>query len=238
MKNNKKVLILGASSDIGLSIMRAYKKNNYNILAHFNKGNKKFFKFTKENEIETLKFNFLKSNKKIEQFLKNKKLKKSDILINALGSITNKTFLETKAHDLEKIFKVNFYPSMILTRNLGIEMNKKKWGRIVNLGSIGVKFGGGINNFPYAISKFLLEFFPNQTTHWVKNNVLINTVRVGATNTKLHLKLPSKNLKKRASLIPMKRLATTNEIADFIFFLGSDQNTYISNQVLSISGGE
>ena len=36
----------------------------------------------------------------------------------------------------------------------------------------------------------------------------------------------------------MKRFATTDEIAEFIFFLGSDQNTYISNQVLSISGGE
>ena len=126
MKNNKKVLILGASSDIGLSIMRAYKKNNYDILAHFNNGNKKFFKFTKENKIETLKFDFLKSNKKIEQFLKGKKLKKSDIFINALGYITNKTFVETKTSDLEKIFKVNFYPSMILTQNLGIEMNKKK----------------------------------------------------------------------------------------------------------------
>tara|TARA_X000000950_G_C13767126_1_gene599344 strand:- start:256 stop:972 length:717 start_codon:yes stop_codon:yes gene_type:complete len=238
MKKNKRVFILGASSDIGLSIMKVYKKNNFSILAHYNTGNKNFFKFIKDNKIESIKFNFLKSNKKIELFLKSKRLKRNDILINALGFITEKTFLETKVLDLEKIFKVNFYPSLILTQNLGLEMNKKKWGRIVNLGSIGVKFGGGINNFPYSISKFLLEFFPNQTKNWVKNNVLINTVRVGATHTKLHLKLPSKNLKKRASLIPMKRFATTNEIAEFIFFLGSNQNTYISNQVLSISGGE
>ena len=37
---------------------------------------------------------------------------------------------------------------------------------------------------------------------------------------------------------PMKRFSTTEEIAEFVFFLGSDSNTYISNQVLSISGGE
>ena len=42
MKFNRKVLILGASSDIGLSIMRIYSEKNYEIIAHYNKGNKNF----------------------------------------------------------------------------------------------------------------------------------------------------------------------------------------------------
>ena len=133
---------------------------------------------------------------------------------------------------------MNFYPSLILAQTMGNQMNKRKWGRIVNLGSIGVKFGGGFKNFPYALSKFLLEFFPNETKNWAKNNVLINTIRVGATDTKLHSKLPSKNLEERKKMIPMKRFAYPDEIAEFVYFLGSNENTYISNQVLSISGGE
>ena len=48
MKNNKKVFILGASSDIGLSIMKIYQKYNYEVLAHYNKGNKDFFEYTKK----------------------------------------------------------------------------------------------------------------------------------------------------------------------------------------------
>ena len=51
MKKNKRVFILGASSDIGLSIMKVYKKNNFSILAHYNTGNKNFFKFIKDNKI-------------------------------------------------------------------------------------------------------------------------------------------------------------------------------------------
>ena len=117
-------------------------------------------------------------------------------------------------------------------------MVKKNWGRIVNLGSIGVKFGGGEKNFPYSLSKFILEFFPSHTKKWIKNNVLINTIRVGVTNTKLHKKLPKKSLKKRSMLIPIKRMASSEEIAKFIFFLGSDKNTYITHQVIPISGGE
>ena len=48
MKKNKKVFILGASSDIGLSIMKIYQKYNYKVLAHYNNDNKKFFEFTKK----------------------------------------------------------------------------------------------------------------------------------------------------------------------------------------------
>ena len=62
--------------------------------------------------------------------------------------------------------------------------------------------------------------------------------RIGLTKTKLHLQLPSKNLKKRIELIPIKRMATTREIADYVFYLASERNSYITNQVSSISGGE
>jgi len=238
MKKIKSVFILGASSDIGLSIMKIYQKNNYKILAHYNKGNKKFFEYVKKENIKTIKFNFLTSNKNIYKFTKRKDFKNYDILINASAHIKEISFKNVKIKDLEEIFKVNFYPYLLLMQNIGFQMNKKKWGRIVNLGSIGVKFGGGLKNFPYALSKFILEFFPSQTKDWVKNDVLINTIRVGATKTKIHYKLPSKNLKKREKLIPMQRFATTEEIAEFVFFLGSNSNTYIANQVLSISGGE
>ena len=139
---------------------------------------------------------------------------------------------------LIETLKVNLFPSILFTKKLGPLMNKRKWGRVVNLGSIGVKFGGGRNNLPYSISKHALEFFPSETKQWVKNNVLVNTIRVGATNTKLHKKIPSKNLKKRSALIPMRRMAEPKEIAEYVYFIGSEENTYISNQVLSISGGE
>ena len=117
-------------------------------------------------------------------------------------------------------------------------MVKKKWGRIVNLGSIGVKFGGGMSNLPYSLSKFGLEFFPNNTKKWIKDNVFINTLRVGATDTKLHKSLPSKNLKNRTNLIPIKRMANPKEIAEFVYLICSEKNTYISHQVISVSGGE
>jgi NAD(P)-dependent dehydrogenase (short-subunit alcohol dehydrogenase family) len=79
---------------------------------------------------------------------------------------------------------------------------------------------------------------PKMSKEWTKNNVLVNTVRVGLTDTKIHKKIKSKDLKKRINLIPIKRMAQPSEIANFIYYLGSEKNTYISGQVISISGGE
>ena len=109
MKFNKKVLILGASSDIGLSIMRIYNKKDYEIIAHYNKGNKNFFNFVKNNRnVKIIKFNFLTSTNKTEKFLKNKIFKNCSIFINASGYIKEMQFTKTKFSDLIDVLKVNF----------------------------------------------------------------------------------------------------------------------------------
>ena len=234
----RKVVILGASSEIGIEIMRLYLKKNFKIIAHYNKGNKNFFNFLKNRKIQKIKFNFLTKLENIDKFSKNKLFKNCDILINSLGRIKELNYKQISSKEIIDSFKVNLLPSIIFSKNLGFSMNKNGWGRIVNLGSIGTKFGGGEKNFPYSLGKFALEFFPSNNKKWIKNNVLINTVRVGVTKTKLHNKLKTKNLFKRVNLIPIQRMASPQEIAKVIFFLGSNENTFISNEVISISGGE
>ena len=161
--SNKKVLILGASSDIGLKLIEIYLKNQYKIIAHYNTGNKKFIKLvdSNKNKIKKIKFNFLTNLNQSEKFLKNKIFKDCSVLINALGYLKETNYSVLKLKDLENALKVNLFPGIYLTKKIGEEMNKKKWGRIVHLGSIGVKYGGGVSNFPYSLSKHSLEFIPS-----------------------------------------------------------------------------
>ncbi len=67
---------------------------------------------------------------------------------------------------------------------------------------------------------------------------MINALQIGVTDTKLHLKDKKKNMKKRIQLIPIKKMASTNEVAKYIYFLCSGENTLITNQIINISGGE
>ena len=116
-------------------------------------------------------------------------------------------------------------------------MVKKKYGRIINTSSVGVKFGGGTNTFSYSISKHLNEFIPSEIRKLSSKNILYNTLRIGVTDTKFHKKIKSKSLKDRIKLIPLRKMATTKDIVDYIFYLIFNNN-FITNEVISITGGE
>ena len=117
-------------------------------------------------------------------------------------------------------------------------MIKRGWGRIVNLSSIGVKYGGGKKTFCYSLSKHALELFPQDHKTWAASNVLINTLRVGVTDTRMHKVDPDKDMSERVSMIPIGRMAMPDEIANTVCWLGSEQNSFITGQVITAAGGE
>ncbi len=67
--------------------------------------------------------------------------------------------------------------------------------------------------------------------------MLYNVLRIGVTNTTAMQKSTT-DLKHRTKLIPMQRLAKPEEIAKQIHWLASEENTFVTNQVITISGGE
>ena len=73
------------------------------------------------------------------------------------------------------------------------------------------------NTFNYSISKKTNEFIPRDNKIWAANNVLMNTLVIGATNTKIHNKIEKKNINLRKKLIPMQRFATTLECKVYLF---------------------
>ena len=137
--------------------------------------------------------------------------------------------------DLNDHFFVNTIPSVLAVQELGEAMSKQGYGRIVIGSSIGVKFGGGLKSYCYSLTKFASELLPQISKSWVASNVLSNIVRIGVTDTS---SMQNENLVQRCNLIPIKRPASPIEIANFLVWLNSDKNTYISNQLIPISGGE
>ena len=71
----KKLLILGGSSDIGIEIIKIYLKNNYSVLAQYNKGNRNFFSLVNENSkcVKKIKFDFSSNNQKNRKFFQKKR---------------------------------------------------------------------------------------------------------------------------------------------------------------------
>ena len=82
------------------------------------------------------------------------------------------------------------------------------------------------------------EFFPSVFKDLAKYNILVNCMQIGVTDTKINKIDKNKRLNKRAKLIPLKRIAKPEEIAKYIYFMGSDENTFITLQKINIAGGE
>ena len=234
----KRVLILGASSDIGVELVKLYLKNNYNVVAHYNKNIKNLKKINNKN-LSFLKFD-LKQINSFENFIKRKQkmFLNFDIFVSLTGYLNLKKIDNAKINDFNNHINVNYLSNFLVIRSVVKGMLKRNWGRIVLSSSIGTKFGGSENSFIYSLSKYMNQFFPKIYKSFIKRNVLINTLQIGLTDTKMNLIDKTKNLKKRIKLIPLARMASKTEVAANIHFLTSEKNNLIANQIINISGGE
>ena len=234
----KRILILGGSSDIGLEVCKKLIKNNNFVIAHYNKNYKNLKKINSK-YLKTLKIDFEKINfKNVDKELK--KIDDIDVVVNLTGYVDNKSFEKTNLISMYKSIKINSLIPQLIIKKCVRNMLKKRWGRILNCSSIGVKFGGGPHSYNYSLSKHCSEFIPGSYRKWAKKNVNINNLRIGSTDTKIHKKMrrEKKFMRQRIKMIPSNRVATTKEISNYIINLVSEDNSFMTGTTINVSGGE
>ena len=238
MKKIKSVLILGASSDIGISVVKKFIDEGWYVFAHGNKNTKQLKKLNNlNNKIKIIKSN-LNNTKDIKKLIKVISNRKIVSFVNLVGYLDNISYSRTDLKSLIKSLTINTLAPNLIKRSLIKNMEKLKFGRILHLSSIGVKYGGSDFTYNYSFSKHALEYIPSYFKKLTKKNILTNVLRVGVVNTKLLRKIKGKNIRIRKNLIPIKRLANTKEISETIYNLASEKNTYISGEIIAIAGGE
>jgi NAD(P)-dependent dehydrogenase (short-subunit alcohol dehydrogenase family) len=166
------------------------------------------------------------------------RLSQVDSFVNLAATMPVCSFEDATANGILATLATNLVPGLLLMRELAPAMVERGWGRIVHGSSIGVKFGGGSDSFLYSLSKHAQEFIPRAARLWAAHGVLVNVVRIGVTATRANTNYPDKQAGDRVALIPARRTATTEEIAEILFWLGSEQNGFISGEVVAASGGE
>lgn len=240
-QKSKKILILGASSDIGIKVVEYFLKKKWLVIAHFYKNSKKLRLLKKKNDksLDLLKIDLRKINKLKFMIKKNIKLLSDiDSFVSLTGFIKNSKFEKLNLDNFYNHINVNFISNIFFINQVMKNMIKKKWGRILLSSSIGTKFGGGENTFYYSISKYMNQFIPIIFKKKYAKSIIYNVIQIGVTNTKIHKKISRKNLKERIKLIPIKRMATSDEVSQHIYFLASEKNTLYQNQIINIAGGE
>jgi 3-oxoacyl-[acyl-carrier protein] reductase len=123
-----------------------------------------------------------------------------------------------------------FYVSRILVKY----MMNKKFGRIINIVSIsGITGMSGQTNYS-AAKAGVIGMTKALALETAKKRVTVNAVAPGFIETDMTKDLPQDELKK---LVPMQRFGNAEEVADLVGFLASEKSSYITGQIISISGG-
>jgi len=235
--------ITGCSSGIGLATLKGFLGHGHQVIGHSRNMNQElevlqykykdklrllFADFSSQDEVERMWEDYL--NLKLD----------IDILINNAGTKGSaKSFLDISQEQLDNIIQVNLKVPFYLSQKIIPRMKEKKWGRILNISSIGTKFGGSPQTSDYCISKFGIEGLTAVLNkNYTQFNILTNTLKVGVTKTNFHKDLLGKSFCARENLIPLKRSADPREIFEMMYFLCSPQNSFTSGSTITIAGGE
>ena len=167
------------------------------------------------------------------------KLGKVDILVNAAG-ITGQT--NTPTHEMpitmvRKVFEVNFWGALYLTKAVLPSMLANNYGRILNIASIAGKEGNP-GMLGYSASKAaLIGITKAQGKEYAETNITVNALAPAVIMTPLVEALPEATVKYMTDKIPMKRAGTLEEVADLVSFIVSSQNSFTTGFCYDLSGG-
>lgn len=161
-----------------------------------------------------------------------------DVLINNAGTNKIAPFVEIDAEDFLRIQRVNVFAPFRLCQAAIPGMKRKRWGRVVSISSIWGKISRE-HRGSYSASKFALDGMTLALAieHGV-DGILANCVAPGFTDTELTRQvLGERGIRQIVSTVPVRRMATVEEIARLVVWLGGPENTYVTGQNIAIDGG-
>ncbi len=161
---------------------------------------------------------------------------KVDILINNAGITRDNLLMRMTEEQWDLILNVNLKSAFNLTKAVITPMMRQRSGAIVNMSSI-VGVGGNAGQANYSASKAGMIGLTKSTAKELgSRNIRCNAIAPGFIITDMTGKLPEKVVKEWEESIPMKRGGTPEEVAKTALFLASDLASYVSGQVIQVSG--
>lgn len=159
------------------------------------------------------------------------------ILVNNAGINRDKSFLRMTRAMWDEVLGVNLNGPFNVTNALLPGMIENKWGRVVNIASMGGQTGN-FGQANYTVTKGgLIAFTMTLARETARKGVTVNAVSPGYTETDMTKGMPEPVRTQVEQMIPMGRMGTPKEIADAVAFLAGERSSYITGQVLSVNGG-
>lgn len=241
--DSQHVIVTGGTRGIGAGITEQFLKAGATVIATYS-GNDEAANAFKEKlnlygeKLVLKRFNVANSQE-VESFFSNyeKEFPSLEILVNNAGIRRDQIVATMNESDWDAVIDTNLKGTYNMTRFAVLTMMKNRYGRIVNMSSVGGKLGlpGQAN---YAASKAgQIALSLSVSKEVAKRNITINNVCPGFIETELLKDLPEDQIKEYKSQVPMKRFGKVEEVAHAVLFFASKEASYITGATLDIAGG-
>lgn len=242
MEKIKKVaLITGGSRGIGKEIAKKFASNGYNLVINYVSERtdlqalKEEFKGTEVLFVKTDVTNYESCENMVKEAIG--KFGKIDVLVNNAGITKDGLLMRMKEEDFDKVINVNLKGTFNMTKNVIPYMIKQRNGKIVNIASV-VGVTGNAGQANYAASKAgIIGFTKTVARELASRNILANCIAPGFIKTDMTDVLSDTVKESIHSQIPLNKMGEAKEVANAVYFLASEENTYITGQVLNVDGG-
>ena len=242
--NRKVVLITGASRGIGRSTAIKYAQNNYDVVINYNNSYDKarelgdYLVSTYGIEVMIVKANI--SNEVEVKDMVDKVISKFgniDVLVNNASIAIDSDFTCKDSNSFNEILNTNLVGTFLVSKEVSKYMKDNRSGVIINVSSTNGIDSMYVESLEYDASKAGVISLTHNLAEYLKPYVRVNCVCPGWVNTDMNKDLDSSYIEQENKRIMLNRFAEPEEIANVIYFLATDEASYINNSIIKVDGG-
>lgn len=232
-------IVTGGTRGIGRAISEMLTRDGFTVVANYCGNDEKARAFTEETGIPAYKWDVgdheacLAGCAQVER-----EVGPVDVVVNNAGITRDGTMLKMTFEDWNEVMRINLGGCFNMAKATFDGMRQRKWGRIVNIGSINGQAGqyGQVN---YAAAKSGIHGFTKALAQeGARSGITVNAIAPGYIDTEMVAAVPEAVLEKIVAKIPVGRLGQADEIARGVSFLCSEDGGFITGSTLSINGGQ
>jgi NAD(P)-dependent dehydrogenase (short-subunit alcohol dehydrogenase family) len=161
-----------------------------------------------------------------------------DVLVNNAGICPLCPIEEVSEELFDRVISVNLKGTFFVSQAAVPHFKEQRFGKIINITSVGGKTGGMMPVAPYSATKAgIISLTKSFASYLAPYGVSVNAIAPGPATTDLTRDWPADRLAAIAEAIPFKRLARPEDIAGVAAFLASDQANYITGEIVDVNGG-
>jgi acetoacetyl-CoA reductase len=231
-------LVTGGTRGLGEGICLALKEAGYSVIANYHSDDEIARNFEAESGIPVYKWD-------VSDFAACKagvaRVREDhgpiDILVNNAGTVSDNKFENMDEAQWHRVLRVNLDSLFHMCQQVYPEMMARKWGRIVNIGSMNGQ-AGQLNQVNYVAAKAGMHGFTKALAlEGAKHGITVNTVAPGYVDTYLMRNMPERILNKIVDKSPIHRLGTAAEVGHAVLFLVDEKSAWTTGSTVTLNGG-